>query len=985
MTELMHDVDAPSDAELISRVRGGDVAAYGDLFSRHVDAARRLARQLVRGPDADDLVSDAFAKVLGVLQGGGGPDVAFRAYLLTAVRRLHVDKIRAGAKLQTSDDMEAFDAGIPFQDTAVAAFESGAAAKAFASLPERWQLVLWHLEVEGQKPADIAPLLGMSANSVSALAYRAREGLRQAFLTMHLNDTSDTSCRWVNEHLGAYVRNGLAKRDAAKVQGHLDECRRCTAMYLELTEVNSNLRGIIAPLLLGAAAAGYLSSTGAAAGGGFSLVSMVGRVRDAVSANAGAATAGAVAAGVAAVATAGIMLLPSSGPDDTVTGADEPIGTVTTPGAPDGEPGPGEETAGPDGTAREDDGTAPSEEPALGTTPDAVPVGDAGTESTEDGGTGSETDGSTGGDSPGGEIDPNQPPGEQPPGEQPPGEQPPGEEPPAEQPPGEQPPGEEPPGEQPPGEQPPGEQPPGETPPGDDPVTYTLQVTALRVEDGQVSFDFEGVLPPVVYLSIESGPASVLFTDGGTCEVEAGGLTATCTITDTQTLLAPLARIAAAVSEEPFISDASVGLTTPLKDGTVTIAMAASPGGTALDKETFEVKAPVAPTADVSLDLPATITATEALDYTISPVTITGVPSDYTGPFRFRMTSVPPSEAVFVRDELESCEVRDDGSTLVCSDVPTSFTVRVKNNNDPTTVSITLDPLVGLIDPNPTDNTDQATLEAFRGEVDLKVSADPSLDGNAGKGTIGVNVADAPADRVMVTATFDTRDIMMTAWSGDCTETIGLVTCTVTGPQVPTLDFGVELVERPANETRVVTFRAEALGYTETNDEDNTVVVLVERTLGGSSGGGSLKQLSAGGLQPSATGSPVVETIEKAAETFTRIATSVTAAEKQPAKHRTSSTTSLVTKPAKTVADTAERKVNQKPSGTKATSRASDTDRREAVRDERHSRAETSDKKSPAGAVGSQKESPDTAPTADTTSDDGGLVDTIVTAVKKVV
>src|SRR3569623_1422991 len=83
-----------SDAELISSVRGGDVSAYGDLFARHRDAATRLARQLVSGPDADDLVSEAFAKVLNVLLAGGGPDVAFRAYLLTAVRLLHVDKIR---------------------------------------------------------------------------------------------------------------------------------------------------------------------------------------------------------------------------------------------------------------------------------------------------------------------------------------------------------------------------------------------------------------------------------------------------------------------------------------------------------------------------------------------------------------------------------------------------------------------------------------------------------------------------------------------------------------------------------------------------------------------------------------------------------------------------------------------------------------------------------------------------------------------------
>ncbi|MGZ8738112.1 MAG: sigma-70 family RNA polymerase sigma factor, partial [Nocardioides sp.] len=366
MTDLLPDIDAPSDAELISRVRGGDVAAYGDLFSRHIDAAKRLSRQLVRGPDADDLVSEAFAKVLTVLQGGGGPDVAFRAYLLTSVRRLHVDRIRSGAKLQTSDDMEAFDPGVPFQDTAVAAFESGAAAKAFASLPERWQLVLWHLEVEGQKPADVAPLLGMSPNSVSALAYRAREGLRQAFLTMHLSDISETDCRWVNEHLGAYVRNGLAKRESTKVRAHLDDCRRCTAMYLELTEVNSNLRGIIAPLLLGAAATGYLASSGSVAGG-LGITALFGRVRDTVTANTGVATAGAVAVGVAAVATAAIVLVPSSGPDQ-VVGADKPIGTVSTPPGASRSGSPGDKERRDE--ERQGDATASADEAA--TSPAAI-------------------------------------------------------------------------------------------------------------------------------------------------------------------------------------------------------------------------------------------------------------------------------------------------------------------------------------------------------------------------------------------------------------------------------------------------------------------------------------------------------------------------------------------------------------------------------------------------------------------------------------
>jgi RNA polymerase sigma factor (sigma-70 family) len=379
MTELLSRIEAPSDAELISRVRGGDVSAYGDLFSRHVDAARRLGRQLVRGHDVDDLVSEAFAKTLQVLQAGGGPDVAFRAYLLTSLRRLHVDRIRAAKKVQPTDDMTVYDDGTPFQDTVVASFENGAAARAFGSLPERWQLVLWHLEVEGQKPADIAPLLGMSPNSVSALAYRAREGLRQAFLTMHLADCPTEQCRWVNEHLGAYVRKGLSRRDTTKVEEHLGGCRRCTAMYLELDEVNSNLAAIIGPLILGAAAAGYLASSGAAGITGVSAI--FGRVRDAVGGSSGGGAVGAggtaattgglvtaggvIAAGVAAI-TAAAFVFGGGADKEVLTEADQPVGIVQTPPA-----------AGPDAvddSASDEGDEQAAEEPAVvGTEPEGTP------------------------------------------------------------------------------------------------------------------------------------------------------------------------------------------------------------------------------------------------------------------------------------------------------------------------------------------------------------------------------------------------------------------------------------------------------------------------------------------------------------------------------------------------------------------------------------------------------------------------------------
>jgi RNA polymerase sigma factor (sigma-70 family) len=330
MTETQRLPTGANDAELISRVRGGDVDAYGELFSRHVDAATRLARALAGSADADDLVSESFVKVLNVLLGGGGPDIAFRAYLLTAVRRLHVDKIRATRRSTPTDDLTPYDPGIPFHDTVISGFEGGAAARAFASLPERWQMVLWHLEVEGQKPADVAPLLGMSANSVSALAYRAREGLRQAFLQMHTADLVDDNCRWTHDKIGAYVRTGLSRRDHDKVERHLDECRRCTAIYLELAELNTSLAAVIGPLVLGGAAAAYLTGTAAGASGLLGMGALLGRVRDVVVGNSQAAIAVGAAAGLAGVATAGFLVMQGHSKHDALVVSDP---SLSAPGS----------------------------------------------------------------------------------------------------------------------------------------------------------------------------------------------------------------------------------------------------------------------------------------------------------------------------------------------------------------------------------------------------------------------------------------------------------------------------------------------------------------------------------------------------------------------------------------------------------------------------------------------------------------------------
>ena len=87
----------------------------------------------------------------------------------------------------------------------------------------------WRTEVEGRSPAEVGPLLGLAPNAVAALAYRAREGLRQAYLNAHIQARPPAGCEDIVPKLGAYVRHDLSNRDRQKVEAHLEGCERCQA------------------------------------------------------------------------------------------------------------------------------------------------------------------------------------------------------------------------------------------------------------------------------------------------------------------------------------------------------------------------------------------------------------------------------------------------------------------------------------------------------------------------------------------------------------------------------------------------------------------------------------------------------------------------------------------------------------------------------------------------------------------------------------
>ncbi|SMH31567.1 RNA polymerase sigma factor, sigma-70 family [Rathayibacter oskolensis] len=146
-------LDALGDSELIVLVRGGERAASAELWRRHAAAARTVARAWSSSLDPDDLVSEAFLRVLSALERGSGPEGAFRPYLFTAVRNVAASWGRRQDRerpLEAVEDVVAPGPGP--EESVLAAADRDLGVRAFRALPPRWQEVLWYTEVEGSPP-----------------------------------------------------------------------------------------------------------------------------------------------------------------------------------------------------------------------------------------------------------------------------------------------------------------------------------------------------------------------------------------------------------------------------------------------------------------------------------------------------------------------------------------------------------------------------------------------------------------------------------------------------------------------------------------------------------------------------------------------------------------------------------------------------------------------------------------------------------------
>jgi RNA polymerase sigma-70 factor (ECF subfamily) len=165
---------AVSDAELVSRCRGGDHDAWRELverYSRYVYAITQAFRLSVH--DAEDVFQDTFARAyerLGTLR----DDDAFRPWLASLTRRLCIDRLRAGSREQPTEEPD----GEAMDDTIDQLTDALAVHEALASLPERCREVLDRFFARDESYRTIAEELDLPAGTIASRISRCLARLK---------------------------------------------------------------------------------------------------------------------------------------------------------------------------------------------------------------------------------------------------------------------------------------------------------------------------------------------------------------------------------------------------------------------------------------------------------------------------------------------------------------------------------------------------------------------------------------------------------------------------------------------------------------------------------------------------------------------------------------------------------------------------------------------------------------------------------------
>ena len=172
-------------AELISKCRNGDEAAWNDLVEATYRDVYTLCLRILRDPDdAAEATQDAFVKVWRGLKGFRG-DAMFETWLYRVATNTAISKHRSRKRRRT------FEAGVgdellgemaapgSVETQAGAKIEVAALDKALQTLPEHYRAAVVLRDVYGFTTEEIATQLKISETAAKVRVHRGRKKLKE--------------------------------------------------------------------------------------------------------------------------------------------------------------------------------------------------------------------------------------------------------------------------------------------------------------------------------------------------------------------------------------------------------------------------------------------------------------------------------------------------------------------------------------------------------------------------------------------------------------------------------------------------------------------------------------------------------------------------------------------------------------------------------------------------------------------------------------
>lgn len=232
--------DDGSDAELLAAAQRGDRAALGALIARHEAQVYRFGAKMCRDPaDAQDVLQDTLlAMARGVRDFRGASSIS--TWLYSVARSFCIKKRRRSKFLREETTLDAADEGSSAMSDPARPPDEQLAGKqvelaldaAIRTLAPAYREVLVLRDVEGLTAAEVAEVLGITAQAVKSRLHRARLAVRAAVAPLLGVDDAEApaapgGCPDVLTLYSQHREDEVSPELCREMEAHLAGCARC--------------------------------------------------------------------------------------------------------------------------------------------------------------------------------------------------------------------------------------------------------------------------------------------------------------------------------------------------------------------------------------------------------------------------------------------------------------------------------------------------------------------------------------------------------------------------------------------------------------------------------------------------------------------------------------------------------------------------------------------------------------------------------------